>query len=982
MSDSVIKLSIVALLPVIAAVIIYLIDRNALSLYAKKSGAGRPENILFDSGKGDFASYRKFRVIRQLVIGVIFGAIAVIGTEYGIPMNGAMVNARDAAVLVAGFLFGGPAGITAGLIGGIERWIAVAWGVGTYTRAACTIATILAGFFAAGLRKFMFDDKKPGWLVAAAAAVVMEVFHLTMVFLTNMDDAARAMEVVQSCAIPMIIANAASVLLAVLLITIITKDRNAHGAENVRIAETIQRWLLISVAIAFLVTTQFMFFLQSNISDDNVRSLLALSIEDVKADIKDTSDTNLLRLTREVSAEISEYTGLTEAGGDIDSVNVSNLYLETLAAEHNVAEINVVNHHGDIVASTNPNFVGFNMNSGSQSAEFILLLYGETEMVQDYGPITYDPSIMRKYAGVSTGNGFVQVGYDATQFQSEIDAEVLTTARNRHVGETGSIMIAESDGFIVSAPASMVGKNLNVIGLASGVKDAKPNTVFKATAASGRTYYGMYDTSEGYYVISILPEAEAMKTRNNAMYLNTFIEIIVFAAMFALIYFFIKKLVVNNIRKVNRSLGRITGGDLEEKVNVRSNEEFASLSDDINSTVGTLKHYIEEAGARIDKELEFAKSIQYSALPSVFPAFPKRKEFDIYALMDTAKEVGGDFYDFYMTHNNVLNFLVADVSGKGIPAALFMMRSKVQLKSLTESDIPVSEVFTTGNADLCEGNDAGMFVTAWQGGIDLDSGLVKYANAGHNPPLVRHADGQFEYLKSRAGFVLAGMDGVKYKQMELTLGRGDIIFLYTDGVTEATNSNDELYGEDRLLEFLNTHEFADMKDLCVSVRADVAEFTGEADQFDDITMVALKYNGAVPKPEIHFDEAVIDDIPAVTEFVEAELEKMDCPMKAMTQISIAIDELYSNIAQYAYKSGKGPATVRVERAESPDGAIITFIDDGIPYNPLKKEDPDTTLSAEEREIGGLGIFMVKKSMDEMSYEYKDDKNILRIRKNF
>ncbi len=200
-------------------------------------------------------------------------------------------------------------------------------------------------------------------------------------------------------------------------------------------------------------------------------------------------------------------------------------------------------------------------------------------------------------------------------------------------------------------------------------------------------------------------------------------------------------------------------------------------------TVAALKRYIDEAAARIDKELEFAKNIQSSALPSVFPAFPQRKDFDIHATMHTAKEVGGDFYDFYITDGNILNFLIADVSGKGIPAAMFMMRAKTQLKSLTESGLSMDEVFTRGNNGLCEGNDAGMFVTAWQGGLNLETGLVSFANAGHNPPLVKHKDGSFEYLKSRAGLVLAGMEGLKYKEQELNLSAGDIIFLYTDGVT-------------------------------------------------------------------------------------------------------------------------------------------------------------------------------------------------------
>jgi sigma-B regulation protein RsbU (phosphoserine phosphatase) len=212
--------------------------------------------------------------------------------------------------------------------------------------------------------------------------------------------------------------------------------------------------------------------------------------------------------------------------------------------------------------------------------------------------------------------------------------------------------------------------------------------------------------------------------------------------------------------------------------------------------------------------------------------------------MDTAKEVGGDFYDFYFVNEDTLAFLIADVSGKGIPAAMFMMNAKAVLKSYAESGLDVNKVFTLGNEKLCEGNDAGMFVTAWMGFLNTKTGEVTFANAGHNPPLVRHADGSFEYLKARAGFVLAGMEGVKYRKNELQLAPGDVIYLYTDGVTEATNINDELYGEDRLLALLNANKEASMEELCKLVKEDVFAFAGEAPQFDDITMLALKYCGA------------------------------------------------------------------------------------------------------------------------------------------
>ena len=211
--------------------------------------------------------------------------------------------------------------------------------------------------------------------------------------------------------------------------------------------------------------------------------------------------------------------------------------------------------------------------------------------------------------------------------------------------------------------------------------------------------------------------------------------------------------------------------------------------------------------------------------------------------MYTAKEVGGDFYDFYFVDEDTLAFLIADVSGKGIPAAMFMMTSKTLLKSYAESGMSVDEVFTSANEKLCEGNEADMFVTAWMGLLNVKTGLLTFANAGHTPPLVRHGAGSFTYLKSRPGFVLAGMDGIRYRKNEFQLSPGDMLYLYTDGVTEATDLHNELYGEDRLLDVLNHHTGSDAEALCTAVKADVDAFVGKSPQFDDITMLCLVYHG-------------------------------------------------------------------------------------------------------------------------------------------
>jgi len=804
-------LILTALLPVAFSAVFYLAD--------KKTPFGRLKDIY-----------------KQLIIGVVFGGIAVISTELGIKVGGATLNIRNAAPMSAGFIFGPVAGITAGIIGGVERWFAAYWGAGEYTQLACTIATIFAGIIAALFRKYMFDGKKPTWIYAMFIAGAVEVLHMFLVFLTNFSDLRNAFEVVLTCAFPMIIVNALSVTFSIVIVTFLSKERIFLAKESKKIAQSFQKWLFICICFAFVLTAVFTYFIQDGISSKNTEELLGLNMTDVKNDITYWSDEFLLSMTEEIAENVDVY---------IKAGTISNYKILQLCMNEDVSEINIVATNGLITYSSNADFVGYDMASGPQSTEFMVLLDGKTKSyVQSYQSISYDENIKRKYAGVALkSGGFVQVGLNGERFQRVIDEQVVGATRNRHIGESGFMIICDEEWNIVSNLEGNEGQNLSVTGLWIDTKETPQNTVFRAIVYDTDSYC-CYGYSEGYYIVAIYLYNEAIFFRNVSLYTTLFLEIMVFAVLFIAIYFLVKRVVVDNMIKVNASLAKITNGNLDEVVNVRTNEEFASLSNDINSTVTTLKRYIAEAEARIDKELEFAKAIQYSALPSVFPPYPGRKDFDIYAAMFTAKEVGGDFYDFYMLNDETLFFLVADVSGKGIPAAMFMMTAKTLIKSLAETGIDITDVLSQANEKLCENNDAGMFVTVWAGCINLKTGLVTYVNAGHNPPLLKKQDGSCEYVKVRPGFVLAGMEGIRYRKHELHLEKGDTLFLYTDGVTEATDANTELYGEDRLIcAFENVKKYASVQEICTDIKNDVDGFVKEAPQFDDITMLAFKFNG-------------------------------------------------------------------------------------------------------------------------------------------
>lgn len=255
------------------------------------------------------------------------------------------------------------------------------------------------------------------------------------------------------------------------------------------------------------------------------------------------------------------------------------------------------------------------------------------------------------------------------------------------------------------------------------------------------------------------------------------------------------------------------------------------------------RHREQSERERVTNELHMANQIQTGVLPHDFPPFPDRKEFELFAMMDPAREVGGDFYDFYFIDDDHLCLVIADVSGKGIPASLFMMNSKVLLKSFAYSNYSPSDVLEKVNNEICANNQMEMFVTVWMGILELSTGKIVAANAGHEYPVTGHAGGDFELIKDRHGFVIGGMEGMKYKDYELQLEPGDKLFVYTDGVPEAANVNNEMFGTERMLDALNEDRYAPVEELLRNVRTAVAEFTSGAEQFDDITMLVVEYNG-------------------------------------------------------------------------------------------------------------------------------------------
>jgi len=331
--------------------------------------------------------------------------------------------------------------------------------------------------------------------------------------------------------------------------------------------------------------------------------------------------------------------------------------------------------------------------------------------------------------------------------------------------------------------------------------------------------------------------------RNGEVYENTLSDLLLFAVLYVLVAMLLDKLVIRSLQRVNVSLDRITDGHLDEKVWVRNSSEFSELSDDINQMVTALRGYIDQAEKRMQDELKLAKSIQDAALPKNF-AMPG-ENIDLYALMTPAKQVGGDFYDFFYCDRDKLCLVIADVSGKGVPAALFMMRAKTAIKNYARHGNSAAKVLEHVNHTLCEGNDAEMFVTVWLGILDLNTGKIQCANAGHEYPVLMRAGSDYELLMDKHGLALAAMDGVPMKEYEIDLDPGDRLFVYTDGVPEAINEKVEAYGTERLCDKLNTLKNVPQQQALESVLRDIRNFAGAAEQFDDITMLGITYGGAV-----------------------------------------------------------------------------------------------------------------------------------------
>jgi len=394
-----------------------------------------------------------------------------------------------------------------------------------------------------------------------------------------------------------------------------------------------------------------------------------------------------------------------------------------------------------------------------------------------------------------------------------------------------------------------------------------------------------------------------------------------------------------------------------------------------------LEQQLAIANERMVTELNFAKEIQLSMLPLIFPAFPTRKEVTVYATLDSAREVGGDFYDFYFLDDDHLCFVIGDVAGKGAPGALMMAVSKTLIKSRASDDDEPASILTHVNDELSQDNKSSMFVTVFLGIINVKTGEFTYTNAGHNPPYIKRKDSSIQKVDAFHGPVIGAMAGMPYGQDKDKLEPGEVIFIYTDGVTELFNENEDLFSEDRLEKLLKKKKLSSAEDIITDTMSELRRFQGDAEPSDDITILAVQYFGQEEASETqqllltiknrYEDMGIVDE--RFSEFADVN----DLPDPVRQSVSIVLDEMLNNIISYAYQ-GEKEKEIDIQVELAGNRLVITLKDGGVPFNPFSRETPDTSESLEEREIGGLGIHLVRSMMDEYNYQRQISKNVVTL----
>ncbi len=587
------------------------------------------------------------------------------------------------------------------------------------------------------------------------------------------------------------------------------------------------------------------------------------------------------------------------------------------------------------------------------------------------------------FQGKTDFDGLVALTVDLTNMTRSIN--------NFSFAETGKLLLISREGLYVAHPDPNIALKMSIFELSKKMElpqlaEAGYQVLSGKTGTTNIPYSSVFDTSVIFFYAPVFPlnwglflvysEDALLKPIRHMQYL-----MILPLLVGMLILFFIIYKMCHHSTKQLLTLSHIASmygqGDFSLNFDeVISSDEIGVLAKTMTNMRQNLLNYVEkekkEASEkqRIESEMNIAASIQNAAMHKTFPNHPS---FKVFASMKPARQVGGDFYDLFFLGEDKVSLVVADVSGKGIPAALFMMRGQALIKNVAKSGLGISEVFHVVNKELLKGNETCMFISAFLAVIDIKTGVMQYVNAGHTPLLVDNKEG-YQYVKTQRNIVLGVQKDAVFKAESMRLKEGAKIFLYTDGVTEAENNNHQFYGQDRLLDVLKK-PYDTPQETLKAVTDDIQNFADGNEQSDDITMMEFVYLTS------SFDEIKVqsdmNNLSKVLNFIEDNMQKYHVANETVFKMVTAAEEIYANIASYAYEK-KEEMEIVVKTHFDGTYYHIKFIDFGKEYNPLTRTDPDISAPLEERSIGGLGIFLVKKFASDVTYTRQNNQNVLKI----
>lgn len=631
-----------------------------------------------------------------------------------------------------------------------------------------------------------------------------------------------------------------------------------------------------------------------------------------------------------------------------------------------------------------------------QAHAFWPLLTGESESVIQAARQREVDTQVFKYVGVTGVDKprIVQVGYQAA-FLEQLHQRLGLSRLINELVSVGSIVAIR-----------VLDKNMNTVGYAERDRSDKlPDPSEKhlahllGQAKEGRTQSFLEGSLlkvvapigaeggalEGGAILVTLPTDHVQAAIRDEARLTMAVGGIVFL-LGSLIAIFGARTISKPIAHLTHMTRRIAGGDFTQRIDIPAKNEIGVLAASFNEMTRRLNESIEHlkqttaVKERIESELKIAHEIQMSMVPKIFPAFPDRSEFDIFATLVPAREVGGDLYDFFFIDDDHLCFAIGDVSGKGVPASLFMAVTKALLKSTAGNGGTPNEILARLNAELCHDNESCMFVTLFFGVLNIRTGEVAYCNGGHNSPYYLHRGGVTS-LGSPGGIALGMVEQSSYASGRIVLSPGEALLLYTDGITEAMDSSDTLYSDPRLKRFLEDNRGSSPRQMIDDLVSDIRQHANGTPQSDDITALALSYAGT-KEMTMPLEMKLMNRLSELESLHETLTEfgqRHGLGPGIVHDLTLALEEILTNIISYGYTDER-EHEIRVRVKAQPGEVIAEVEDDGQSFNPLAASEPDLEMPLEDRALGGLGIHFVRQLMDGLEYQRQEGKNLLLMKK--